>query len=294
MKRANGLEIGSFVVAIVAAGAGAGCGSDPPPPPAHSSSFFPVRGTTDSGAAASVFEWSYRVNGGAAVPLSTLPGALVTFADEEVRITGTSAVTTLHGTLAGDSTTPGLSGSLSTVTTDHLTTDVPVTETSRDVDTSSSLNVAGAGGSGSRVVLHYTYSVPMPTFFDRDDLDTVAPGTSDTVTLTANATGTATVTGASGGNTQTVTETIAETASWTMVGAMPSLQVLGQDYSNVVQVQTTISATESSTGMTTQTVTTSWLAKGIGFIRQTGTITQPTGGTDDVNIDLVSTNLVVP
>lgn len=88
-------------------------------------------------------------------------------------------------------------------------------------------------------------------------------------------------------------ETVSLSLSWTLQAVLPSFTVRGTDYTNVVQVLETASATESTSGAVSQTSNKAWLAKGIGLIRGETTTTQATGVQNDT-MELVSTNLVAP
>jgi len=274
---------------LLGASAGVGCGgvNDSTPPPAHSSSFFPVRGTTDGGGAATL-QWVYRVNDGHAVPFPATPGSNIRYNDETLRISGTTMTTSLSGTLESDDGA-GVMGTTSAVTTDHLSSDSPATVLAREVDGNSSLMASGMR-IASRVMVMYSFgTMPEPTFFDRSDLDTLAVGFSESADLTATATATVT----SGSQSTSATETVSLSLSWTLQAVLPSFTVRGTDYANVVQVLTTSSATESTSGATSQTSSKAWLAKGIGLIRAETTNTQAAGVETDVS-ELLSTNLVVP
>jgi len=91
--------------------------------------------------------------------------------------------------------------------------------------------------------------------------------------------------------TQTVSETIPVSATWTLTDTLATFQVLGQDYANVVVIQMTSSATSSTTGTTAVVDGTFWFAKGIGMIRseESGTSLDVAGPLTE---ELVSTNLI--
>jgi hypothetical protein len=274
--------------AVIFAGA-QGCGGDAPLPPAHSSSFFPVRGTTDNGAAAGTLHWVYRINGGQALPSNADPSMTIRFGDEQIDARDGSTITT---SLGADLTATGASGHESVNETDHLTPgSSPATADEKAVDIR--IVVTGSGMQENLAeMLKFSYgSTPLSTFFDRDDLDSLAIGFADTQTVQAVVTGsaTATVTGA-GTQTQSISMTLMSSTNWTLVDQLATFQVLGHDYANVVKVQTVTQAIDPSTGVLQEGDASIWLAKGIGVIRQeqTGSTFATTG---PVTSELVSTNL---
>ena len=82
------------------------------------------------------------------------------------------------------------------------------------------------------------------------------------------------------------------TQSWTLREQLPTFQVLGQDYANVVVVESATIA-EPANEAPTQDAATFWLAKGIGLIRGEDVVTQ-SSGTQTTLLELVETNLVAP
>jgi hypothetical protein len=267
-----------------------GCGGNDPLKPAHATSFFPVRGTTDTGASTTI-KWTYRINGGQSVALMAAPGLTVRFNDETVTAQDGSVITTA---ISGSVAATGLSGSESVTETDHLTSDSPATVSERDTDTRLSLSEAGSNVSETEMLRYAFGTTPLPTFFDRDDLDTLAIGFAEsrdsqaavTGTMSASATGVAM-------QSQTVSTTITDSQSWTLVDKLATFDVLGQTYTDVVKVQRTTTVTEAASGMTDQGTSTLWLAKGIGIVREEDSASSLTG-TDALVSELVSTNLVSP
>jgi hypothetical protein len=269
-----------------------GCGGNEPLQPAHSTSFYPVRGTADSGAAADTLHWVYRINGGQPITSTTSPGTTIQFNDEDVTAEGGSTVkTSVEATLASTNGGTTASGHESLDETDQVTPgSSPATISERDVNLTISV-AAGSVQVSAMQMVKYMYTPPQATFFDRDDLDSLAIGFTEsqdtqvavTGTATASATGEAT-------QSQTVSMTIPSSTTWVLVAKLPTLQVLGHDYTNVVEVQTTGTATDPMTATTQQANASIWLAKGIGMIREqeSGTTFDSTG---PVTVELVSTNL---
>ncbi len=288
------MRFGLVALVVFVLGIGMGCdGDDTPPAPAHSSSFFPVRGTADGGGPAGDLQWVYRVNGGAVTPLVSSPPLTVRSADEVIRISGMTMTTVLKGTLGSSDPATRVSGMTSFQSTDHLSSDSPASILAREVNSNASVTVAGMSLSTRALYMYAFGTTPQPTFFDRTDLDTLAPGFSETATIQATVDVTASVTDSSGTNTASETDTLTMVLSWTLDARLATFQVLGKDYANVVQVHEVNTSTDLTSGVTATAMTTAWLAKGIGFIRTETTLTGPSEVQDDV-LELVTTNLVGP
>lgn len=285
-----GPRLAVFFFALSAAGA-AGCGGDAPPPPAHSDSFLPVRGTIDGGGPADVLEWTYRINDGQAVPYGAIPGSTIAIDDAIVQAVGGRAVT--QSTRGRLSSPDGLTGSVSTQTVDHLSDASPPAILQSDVTSSASIAIAGRSGS-SRVMLMYGFTaMPVSTFFDRSDLDTLPLGFSEAQDAPAIVTGTITSTGSGGNDSQTVSLTIDVMHSWTLLEQLAAFQVRGRTFNNVVRVQASTVSGDPVSGLTATSLRTIWLAKGIGMIRDETVVEQQTG-TDQGTTELLDTNLVAP
>jgi len=281
------------VAAIAVTFAAQGCGSHDALPPAHSASFYPVRGTTDSGGATSL-NWIYRVNGGQPVAAGATPGLTVRFADYNVTSDGTVITTSINGAVGGSDGTVSVSGNESVMQTDHLTSDSPATVSERDVDTRLSLAASGVSISEDEMLKYAFGTTPLPTFFDRDDLDTLAVGFSESRDSQAAVTASVTAT-VPGSPTQsmTMTTTLAASQSWMLVDKLATFQVLNQTYTNVVEVQRTTNVALAGAGTTDSGTSMLWLAKGIGMIREEDSGSSLTG-TGTVATELVRTNLVAP
>jgi hypothetical protein len=286
----SNLQLWLAPLAIAVTVAAPGCGGNDPLQPAHSGSFFPVRGTTEMGAD-TVIKWTYRINGGQPVALAADPGISIRFSDETVTAQGGSTITT---SLSGTVIATGVSGGESVTETDHLTSDSPATVSERDADTRLSLSEGGTSLSETEMLRYAFGTTPLPTFFDRDDLDTLALGFSESHESTAAVTGTITASGTGvPAQSQTVTTSITDSQSWTLADKLATFDVLGTTYMNVVKVQRTTTVTDASTGTPQQGTGTLWLAKGIGLIREEDSASSVTG-TDTLVSELVSTNLVGP
>lgn len=280
--------------AVLLVGVATGCGGgDSPLPPAHSSSFFPVRGTDDAGGTTSELEWIYRMNGGEPVPLSPGGGVTVRYADCPVRVAGTTMTRSLNGTVANTDGS-GWSGTVSHKTTDHFSPDSPAKVMTREHDIRSSLVAAGSSLTIMHLVATYDFgAIPAPTFYDRTDLDTLDVGFSESVQLVASDDATSTVRSGSTNQTLSFTESVGVSLSWTLKAVLPTFQVLGKDYANVVQVDETMTSTTTA-GDAEQLVSTIWLAKGFGIIRQQTTGEVAAGVTETDVFELTRTNLVGP
>jgi hypothetical protein len=292
-----GYRLGTRAVMLAASlllsGTGPGCGSSSGSvSPAHSASFFPVRGTADGGGPAKVLEWLYRINGAKAVAYSATPGSSIQYADDSVVIMDGAVLTrSIEGLLS--STSGGPTGSVASTITDHLSGDAPAIMVERDIYARATLNLAGPASSSYVAIVYEFGATPMATFFDRDDLDLLAIGFSETQQATGTATGSVSAITGTSTQTEPVSATVMITQSWTLSEQLPTFQVLGRDYANVVKIDSVTSVVESTAGMMVETSSTTWLAKGIGLIRGEETIAQ-SGGTDTVASELLDTNLVAP
>jgi hypothetical protein len=279
----------AIATAIAAGGAAPGCGGGSDPlVPAHSTSFSPVRGVGDNGAAVSKLHWLRRVNGGQPLPVGSDPSISIQFRDTDVTAENDLITSTVDGTVFQNGATIGHE---SVRGVQHLSPgSSPATVSEEDDNTTVTLSLSGVQMSENQA-LKYVYTPPL-TSFDQSDLDSMPAGTSGSFTSQALVTGSATLT-ASGQSpqTQTLSQTIPVSTTWTITDQLPTFQVLGQDYANVVVIQTASTATSSTTGMTAQIVGTLWLAKGIGMIRseESGTSLDVAGPLTE---ELVSTNLV--
>ncbi len=254
----------AFVISAATWGAAPGCGGSDPLPMAHSSSFYPVRGTGDNGAAAGTLHWSYRINGGKPITSSSTSGLSITFGDEDVLAKDDSTISyATNATLTGPG---GASGNETIRQTDHLTPgSSPATIDKREVSLMVSASSGGTQTSTSELA-NYTFTPPQPTFFDRDDLDSLAAGFTESASFMAMVVVTTTESGP-GASPQTQSMTIPATQTWTLMDKLATFQVLGQTYNNVVTVNAHGSAIDPTSGATMQADSRMWLAKGIGMIR---------------------------
>jgi hypothetical protein len=277
-------------------GVAIGCGdpglpaAPPPPPPVHSPSFFPVRGTDDAGLPADQLEWVYAMNGGAPVPLNSTGGVTVSYADHHVGVAGTTLTKSLNGTVASTDGS-GWAGTVSEQTTDHLSSDSPAAVLSRELVDTSSVRTARSPLTYTHLVNMYDFAaMPEPTLFDRTDLDTLAIGFSESVNTVATDNWTETGTGTLAG-----TQGVGRSLSWSLQAVMPTFQVLGKEYANVVQVEEVVTTTTTAGDPPQGTITsTLWLAKGIGMIRAQTTGIVASGVVETDTFELASTNLVAP
>lgn len=276
------------IATSLAAGApGCGGGSDPLVP-AHSASFAPVRAVGDDGAPVSKLHWVRRANGGQPIPSASDPTFSIQFSDTDTTVENDVVTGTVNGAILQSGTAVGHE---SVQTRQHLSSgSSPATVGEEDDSLAVAVTLSGVQMTENQA-LKYVYTPPI-SIFDNDDLDSMALGTAGSLTSQAVVSGsvTATATGQSP-DTETVSETVPLSMTWTITDKLATFQVLGQDYANVVVIQLTSSATSSVTGMTAEVNGTSWLAKGIGMIRseQSGTNLDVAG---PLTLELVSTNLV--
>ena len=265
-----------------------GCGGNDALVPAHSTSFAPVRGVGDNGAAVSKLHWLRRVNGGQPLPLASDPSVSIQFSDSDVTAEDDVISSTVNGTVLQNGATVGHESANGV---QHLSPgSSPATVSEEDDSTTVTISMAGNRVSQQQM-LKYVYTPPVSAF-DRDDLDSMPVGTTGSFAGQAIVTGSATTTATGqSSQTQTLSESIPISATWTLTDTLATFQVLGQDYANVVVIQMTSSATSSTTGTTAVVDGTLWFAKGIGMIRseQSGTSLGVAGPLIE---ELVSTNLV--
>jgi hypothetical protein len=275
-------------------GSGTGCSSsDSPLQPVHSPSFFPVRGTTAAGMPTDELEWIYRMNGGDPTPISPTGGVTVRYADHRVRLAGTTLTKALYGKVANTDGS-GWAGDVSSASTDHLSSDSPATVLARDLELRSSLVAAGSPLTIFRVALTYDFgAIPAPTFYDRTDLDTLAVGYSESVSLSAVQKGTHTVMFESTNQTSPIDQSATVSLSWSVDAVLPTFEVLGKTYANVVRVNETMMSS-SIAGDPTNRSSLIWLAKGVGMIRAQTRGVVASGVSESDTYELTRTNLVAP
>jgi hypothetical protein len=287
-RSSSWLALALAIATAVTAAPGCGGGGNDALVPAHSTSFAPVRGVGDNGAAVSKLHWLRRVNGGQPIPLGSDPSVSIQFSDSDVTAEDDVITSTVNGTVLQNGATVGHE---SVQGVQHLSPgSSPATVSEEDDSISVTISMAGVQVSENQM-LKYVYTPPLSAF-DRDDLDSMPVGTTGSLASQASVTGSATTT-ATGQSpqTQTLSETIPISATWTLTNTLATFQVLGQDYANVVVIQMTSSATSSTTGTTAVVDGTFWFAKGIGLIRseESGTSLNVAGPLTE---ELVSTNLV--
>jgi hypothetical protein len=274
-------------LAAIAGGPGCGGGSDPLVP-AHSTSFAPVRGVGDNGAAVSKLHWLRRTNGGQPISLASDPTVSIRYSDADVTAENDTITATLNGTVFQNGAAVGHE---SVQSVQHLSPgSSPATIGEEDDTLTLTISLSGVQMSEHNA-LKYVYTPPLFTF-DRDDLDSMPVGTTGSYSsqTTVTGSGTMTVTGQPP-DTQTLSENLPISATWSITDKLATYQVLGQDYANVVVIQTTSTVTSSSTGMTSTGDSTSWFAKGIGLIRSEQTVSN-LDVAGPLIVELVSTNLV--
>jgi hypothetical protein len=242
-----------------------------------------VQGVLDNGQPAGELYWDYRVDQGRPHVDGTNPSLTFQYQDEIQTVQQATLTQTATATVSGSA-----SGTSSVVLSEQIdpATSAVLSTTS---DSSASLDTGSA-----TIDTTYTWTPPLPGYFDRSDLDTLAIGTSDSTTVSPSISSTVTA----GGTTQNLSGTGTVSESWTLVDKLASYTVLGVTYTDVVKVQQTsvanvqvTSSTGQSASSTATTTTSSWLAKGIGVIYSEST-TQQQNGSDTTVVELVATNLV--
>lgn len=292
MKSGTVLSLTVGLIAFALAACDAGGSPLETGPAVTSDSFSPVVGKTAAGAAGDVW-WKYRLNGGAAVPITSMgvPGTMK-LSDETVRASdgGTKRSSTFGLTIVLND------GSTAVTTTGTATHEDVLMAGPPNAVVSETINedeVASGGGETLRLVLSSmaTPSMALVDFGDRTDLDQVAVGHTDeaTVTTMISATATATVNGSPSTNTTTGTSRDHET--WKVAEQIPSMTVQGKTYQRVVRVQVESDSTDTSTNAVTTSSKTLWLAAGVGAIKSIETNSLlPT----QITYELVDTNLGAP
>jgi hypothetical protein len=276
--------------AVLAVAAGApGCGGSDPLAPAHSASFYPVRGTADNGGPAARLHWVQRINGGQPIASTSVLGSAVQFGDSDVTAQDDIITSVIDGSLLNN----GVSIGHESIRSDQHLVPGSSPATVGEQDTNLTVSVSEGGMQVSEHdMLKYSYTPPLPTFFDRDDLDSTPVGTTGSADSEAVVTGTTTVTvTGQGTQTQTVSQTVPSSATWTLMDMLATFNVLGHDYADVVVAQVVSSATASTGGPSVQITSKLWLAKGSETIRseQTGDSLAVEG---PLTAELVTTNLV--
>jgi hypothetical protein len=278
----------AITTAVTASAGVAGCGGSDPLVPAHSTSFSPVRGVGDNGAAVSKLHWVHRTNGGQPIAFDSDPTVTLQFSDADETAENDTITATLNGTVFKNGATIGHE---SVEAVQHLSPgSSPATIDEEDDTLTLTISMSGVQMS-ERSALKYVYAPPLFTF-DRDDLDSMPLGTTGSYSSQTIVTGseTTTVTGQSS-QTQTLSESLPISSTWIITDKLATFQVLGQDYANVVVIQMTTTVTNSSTGMISTGDSRSWFAKGIGLIRSESTATN-LNVAGPLIVELVSTNLV--
>jgi hypothetical protein len=245
-----------------------------------------VQGVLDNGQPAGELYWDYRIDHGQPHVSGTNSSLTFQYQDEIQTVRQATLVQTATAAVSGSA-----SGTASSVLTDQID---PSTSAvlSVSVDSTSALSTGS-----SEISLRETPAMPLPGYFDRTDLDTLAIGYSEnTGAISANVTASATV----NGTMAQASGTASISSSWTLQDKLATYTVLGVTYTDVVKVQTTTIASvqltdstgQSSSSMAT-TTTLNWLARGIGSVYSEST-TQQQSGSDTSISELAATNLVAP
>jgi hypothetical protein len=254
------------------------------PPSVHSSSFSPVQGVLDNGQPAGELYWDYRVDHGQPHVSGVDPNQTFQFQDQIDTVRQATMTETLTGSISGSAT-----GTTSLVVTQQIDP-----TTGANLSGSSDLTTVLDTGSLS-VDEMISNTPPLPGFFDRTDLDTLAIGYSESAMAATSVTGSTTTNGA----TQTFKGSGSYSVQWTLRDKLPSYSVLGVAYADVVKVEVDLTTTlllTSSTGQTSSatilTTTYNWLARGVGSIYSESTQQQPGMPGDSEVLELAATNLV--
>jgi hypothetical protein len=249
---------------------------------AHSPSFYPVRAVDDTGQPAPLLHWTYRIN---QCQPTTSMGITLTLSDEDQTIQGSTLVQSEGVTYDSPSGT-----GMQTIT-EQLDPDAGAI-IQIDIDTSARLT----NGAADIMLTERFGTMPMPSVYNRSDLDTLQVGYSETIPASH---GTVSSTVRSATTPVSTTGTVDISGSWSLLDKLASFAVQGTTYLDVVKVQGVVMATASildpasgamSTSATT-TTTVNYLAKGIGTIRSESTATQQSGTMTSVG-ELLGTNLV--
>jgi len=165
----RGPRSSSWLALAIAVAAASGCGGNDALVPAHSTSFAPVRGVGDNGAAVSKLHWLRRINGGQPIPLGSDPSVAIQFSDSDVTAEDDVITSTVSGALLQNGATVGHESAQGV---QHLSPgSSPATVSEEDDSTTVTVSIAGVQASENQM-LKYVYTPPL-LGFDRDDLDSM-------------------------------------------------------------------------------------------------------------------------
>lgn len=235
-----------------------------------SSSFSPSTATRPDGSPAALLWWRYRVNGGEPVS-ANFEGISISVPFDEVLLTvdtrsqHRSARTS--GPISGSVEGFDISGSY-TVTSEQS---LQIDERTFFLDDRlrAEVRISAAGESAAAVAdVTGAYDPPIPWFPDSSELDSLPEGFSDTINSSGDFSGTVTIS-ATGFPTETtsVDERVTSSETWTVAQHMPSMNVLGTEYRDVVRVERRTSLPDPLTGNPTPTTIVYWVARGVGIIQ---------------------------
>jgi hypothetical protein len=211
--------------------------------------------------------WRYRINGGQPVVDSsgTVPVS-ITIDQQEVNLTdrGTRRVTTSTGAIG----VPGIdaAGTVKVRIEETLRPGSPsaLTEIKLEIDERFTLDM-------EQFIVQIEQlerpQLPIVQFLERPDLNELPDGFSEEAKVTMNVTGSLT-TDVSGQHTiDSLDDQVNLTLKWTVREKLPSFAVLGKEYRQVVRLEESSVGVSGSTGATTDTTSTVWVAKGVGVVR---------------------------
>lgn len=288
--------IGLATVVVLAACGGGGGDSGQPAAvsefaTATSSSFSPTAAVAKVNTAQAVgVRWTYAVNNGQ--PVSVRYGSVVLNAtlgavEVSVKPGDHKRTAALQGNLSGTVSGTTFSGNLSTSLSDTLAQEGGRTVI-RDQSATINLQVTAAGETGS-VKATATVGNLTPAyewFIDRDNLDQLAVGYTQTITSAGTSDVQVDITGEAPIRQSNVPVSMNDT--WTVLEKLPSMTVQGKTWNNVVKLSLQTKMADVS-GQLTPVTMLYWVAKGVGMIRGQGVFRVV--NVDDVIYELTDTNL---
>lgn len=272
-------------------GDGGGGGSGGSYVAASSESFSPMAARDKAANARSVaLRWVYTVNNGQPVRADLLGISVgITFDAIETTIDAgsTQRRTTLKGPVSGSADGVSFSGAYSGTSAEDLTRSAGKTYFSRLL-TGVELTLSGGGETGTASLTGTTdgFSPPYEWFLDRESLDSLPIGHTETRASTGSFDFNFEVTG----ETPIVRTNLPVSVDdrWTVLEKLPTMTVRGRTYANVVKLSLQTRVPDFSGNLTTVTMF-YWVAKGIGMIRGEGIFRVL--NIDNVVYELVETNL---
>lgn len=264
---------------------------------ARSASYAPVTGLNDQGVSTPLY-WEYRINNGQALSVN-YQNISMTLNMNNLKIlinpTTFTRKVELTGSATGSVSGYSFSGTIAMNSTENLDQNAYPGATLIDHQILD-IVVSGSAAGQSLAFSFETdvnFSPATEWFLDRETLDQLAIGYvySEQNTVAFNGTFALEVTPNYLGtpvNGRTFEGT--SPGLWTIADKPATVTANGEIYSNIVQVVRTVQTPDTSTGLTSESSITYWVAKGIGVVKSTGEFSL---FGQALSMELVDTNLVV-